>query len=504
MASSSSLSTRQKIYDVFPSFSSQDVWRTFLSHFLEGLKSKGIKTFTENRIMRGDSINSELEKAIKESRIAVVILSKNYVSSSKCLNELKLIMECRDTLGQTVMTIFYDVDPSDVRNQTGDFGKAFEETCHGKTEEQKERWTKALNQVAVIAGEHSVSWASEAAMISKIVMDVLNELPSMDFDQLVGTEDHVAKIKSMLRLESDEVKIVGIWGSGGIGKTIIARALYNQVSTNFELKFYKENLGGMFRRISLDPISLKSHLENELHSGILDYRDMKIPDLQEAQFRIKHQRVLLILDDVCSEEIQALANLIQCLKFGSKVIMTNENFFTLMHNGIDQIYKVAFPSSEEALQIFSYSAFGQSSPPRGYLEHANEVANLIAPFPLGLKILGSALRGKSKEEWTMAPAKLKTYVDVTDIEKAIRFAYDGLSKNHKTLFLSLGDSFYWGKNGLYSLSAVNSYKWRDWDIEKGVQTLADLALISISRGDGDLIMMHYLVKLMCKRLTSFN
>ncbi|XP_010424157.1 PREDICTED: probable disease resistance protein RPP1 [Camelina sativa] len=228
---------------------------------------------------------------------------------------------------------------------------------------------------------------------------------------------------------------------------------------------------------------------------------MKIPDLQEAQFRIMHQRVLLILDDVCSEEIQALANLIQCLKFGSKVIMTNENVFTLMHNGIDQIYKVVYPSSEEALQIFSYSPFGQSFPPRGYMEQAVEVTKFIAPFPLGLKILGSALRGKSKEEWTMAPAKLKTYVDVTDIEKAIRFAYDGLSKNHKTLFFSLGDSSYWSKNGLYSLSAVN-YMWRDWDIEKGVQTLADMALISISRGDGDLIMMHYLVKLMCK--TYFN
>lgn len=157
-SSSSSPSTRHYSYDVFPNFSSQDVGRTFLSHFLEGLKSKGIKTFQNNGIMRSEYITTELARAIIESRISVVILSKNYPSSSWCRNELQRIMKCKVSLGQTVMAIFYDVDPSDVRNQTGDFGKVFEETCQGKTAEQKKKWRKALSHVAVIAGEHSVSW----------------------------------------------------------------------------------------------------------------------------------------------------------------------------------------------------------------------------------------------------------------------------------------------------------------------------------------------------------
>ncbi|XP_010454015.1 PREDICTED: probable disease resistance protein RPP1 [Camelina sativa] len=76
-----------------------------------------------------------------------------------------------------------------------------------------------------------------------------------------------------------------------------------------------------------------------------------------------HQRVLLVLNPVSSVELQGLRNLIQRLSFGSKVIVTNEILSTLKNNGIEQIYKVTYPSSEEALQIFSYSAFGQSSPP---------------------------------------------------------------------------------------------------------------------------------------------
>ncbi|QBJ07459.1 hypothetical protein EYS10_02475 (plasmid) [Rahnella aquatilis] len=74
------------------------------------------------------------------------------------MDELLGILKCKEEMGQIVMTIFYGVDPSDVRKQTGDFGKVFKETCRRKTEEERRRWSQALTDVGNIAGEHFLNW----------------------------------------------------------------------------------------------------------------------------------------------------------------------------------------------------------------------------------------------------------------------------------------------------------------------------------------------------------
>ena len=114
--------------------------------------------FDDQGIERSKTIAPALKRAIRESRISIVVLSKKYASSSWCLNELLEIIKCKEVMGQIVMTIFYGVDPSDVRKQTGDFGTAFKEVSAHKTEEERQRWSQALNDVGNIAGEHSLNW----------------------------------------------------------------------------------------------------------------------------------------------------------------------------------------------------------------------------------------------------------------------------------------------------------------------------------------------------------
>ncbi|CAN6844907.1 unnamed protein product, partial [Brassica oleracea] len=74
---SSSLSRTWK-YDVFLSFRGEDTRKNFVSHLQKELVNKGIVTFKDDkRLEISDFISAELSTAIKESRFALVILSKN-------------------------------------------------------------------------------------------------------------------------------------------------------------------------------------------------------------------------------------------------------------------------------------------------------------------------------------------------------------------------------------------------------------------------------------------
>lgn len=153
-------------YDVFISFRGEDTRNTFTGYLYRNLRQKGINTFIDDEeLKRGQQIGPVLLKAIEESRIAVIVFSPDYASSSWCLDELAKIVECSESNGQILIPVYYNVERSDVHNHKGTFGEAlgehakkFREIREGYVEnmEKLQKWKAALYRASIVEEEHQL------------------------------------------------------------------------------------------------------------------------------------------------------------------------------------------------------------------------------------------------------------------------------------------------------------------------------------------------------------
>ena len=150
---SSSSSTHRWDYDVFLSFRGEDTRNNFTGHLYKALCDQSFDTIIDDDLQKEEEISMELLKVIELSMISIVVFSKNFASSTWCLNQLVKIFECRSN-GQFVLPIFYKVNPSEIRKQGGEFGVALakHEEKFKDDIEKVQRWRKTLTEAANLSG----------------------------------------------------------------------------------------------------------------------------------------------------------------------------------------------------------------------------------------------------------------------------------------------------------------------------------------------------------------
>ncbi|KAJ9687376.1 hypothetical protein PVL29_016029 [Vitis rotundifolia] len=489
MASSSS--THPWTYDVFLSFRGEDTRQSFTGHLHEALRRNGINTFMDDRLRRGEQISSALLQAIEESRFSIIIFSERYASSSWCLNELTKIHECVEVGGHTAFPVFYNVDPSDVRKQTGSYGVAFtkHEQLYRDNMEKVRKWRNALTAVSGISGWDSRD-RHESEVIKKIVSKILNELidaSSSNMEVLVGMDSRIEYMVSLLCIGSNDVRMVGLWGMAGIGKTTIAKAVYQKIHTQFQGCCFLSNV----REISQkkDPIDIQKKLlsqifgERNLDTGIFN-RGINV-----IKKMLHFMEVLIVLDDVDKQEqLEALAGNRDWFGPKSRIIITTRDERLLSERDVDERYEVKELSNYEALTLFCHHAFKHKPPTKDFVQLCHRALNYTKGLPLALKILGCSLYKRSKTEWEGELEKLRK-IPKKEIQDVLKISFDGLDENQKRIFLYIA-CFFKGQDKNYVTKILKSC---DFFPKIEIPILIEKSLITISNNK---VCMHDLIQQM--------
>ncbi|KAG6681061.1 hypothetical protein I3842_13G074000 [Carya illinoinensis] len=251
-------------------------------------------------------------------------------------------------------------------------------------------------------------------------------------------------MKTLLQLGTStttKLLIMGMYGMGGIGKTTLAKAVYNNICNGFE---------GSSCLLNVREVSEKSNgliqLQEQLLFDILKVKILSIGNVDKGisliKQRLHRKSVLIVLDDVDQlDQIYALATDGEWFFGpGSRVIITTRDEHLLVKLGVNYSYKVEKMNHSDSLQLFSWHAFNMPHPEDDFWEISIAAVDYAGGLPLALEVLGSDLRGRSITKWKTTLEKFRKSPDA-QIQEILGISFKSLDHTTREVFLDIACFF---------------------------------------------------------------
>jgi len=306
--------------------------------------------------------------------------------------------------------------------------------------------------------------------------------------KLVGIDSRVEVLNGFIGEEVGEAIFIGICGMGGIGKTTIARVVYDSFRWQFKGSCFLANVREVFAERD-GPRRLQKQLLYEILMERANICDSS-RGIEMIKRRLQHKKILVVLDDVDDhKQLESLAAESKWFGPGSRIIITSRNKHVLTRNGVARIYEAEKLNDDDALMLFSQKAFENDQPAEDFLDLSKQVVGYANGLPLALEVIGSFLYGRRIPEWRGAINRMNEIPD-DEIIKVLLVSFDGLHELEKKIFLDIA-CFLKG----FKIDRITRILdgWRGFHTGIGIPVLIERSLISVSR---DQVWMHNLLQKM--------